>query len=47
MYVVFIRYNFDYESQSGDEGDYKTKTKNQRPKIQDPKSTICGLTFAE
>ena len=24
-------------------GDYKTKTKDQRPKMQDPKSTICGL----
>ena len=29
------------------QGDYKTKTKDQRPKIQDPKSTICGLIFAE
>ena len=29
------------------QGDYKMKTKDQRPKIQDPKSTICGLTFAE
>ena len=28
-------------------GDYKTKIKDQRPKIQDPKITICGLTFAE
>ena len=32
---------------NSNQGDYKTKTKDQRPKIQDPKSTICGLTFAE
>ena len=23
------------------------QNEDQRPKIQDPKSTICGLTFAE
>ena len=29
------------------QGVYKTKTYDQGPKIYDPNSTICGLTFAE